>query len=80
MESFDEFWSNLIYTFDAPDTEKGWALRGHYKTAKPKAWFQMTMLSQGCKTKEEAKVKGIEKANELIKIEVAKEVLVKFEE
>ncbi len=79
MESFDEFWSNLIFTFDAPDTKKGWALRGHYKTAKPKAWFQMTLLSEGCENKEEAKIKGIAKAIELTKIEIAKEVLVKFE-
>lgn len=80
MNSFDEFWSNLIFTFNAPDTQKGWALRGHYKTAKPKAWFQMTMLSQGCATKEEAKVKGIAKAIEITKVEVGKEVLNKFED
>jgi len=79
MESFDEFWSNLIYTFDAPDTKKGWALRGHYKTAKPKAWFQMTILSEGYVTKEEAKVKGIARAEELIKVGMGEEILEKFE-
>ena len=80
MESFDEFWSNLIYTFNAPDTKKGWALRGHYKTEKTKAWFQMILLSEGCETKEEAKEKGIAMAIELAKVGMSEEVLEKFED
>jgi hypothetical protein len=69
------YWDNLLFTCDAPNEVKGWALRGHRKTEKTKGWFQMTILSQGCSSKEEA----MEKAIEFTNIEISKDVLVKFE-
>jgi len=69
------FWDNLIFTHNAPHESKGWALRGHRKEIKSKGWFQMTILSEGCETKDEA----LEKAIEFTKIEIVKAVLTKFE-
>ena len=69
------FWDNLIFDIQCPNEPRGWALRGHYRNGKPKSWFQMTILAQGCETQDEL----IEKAIEFTKIEIGKEMLKKLE-
>ena len=69
------YWNNLLFTYDAPNEPKGWALRGHRKNEKSNGWFSMVILSQGCGTKAGALAKAIE----FTKVEIGKDVLLKFE-
>jgi hypothetical protein len=51
LSSLGERFANLIYTNSPID---GWGLRGHLKEEKCKGWFQMTILSSHCASREEA--------------------------